>query len=304
MKIKTIVNLHLNRERLDVLLSVVIPLVLMIESGYANGWVYAGGNLSLTDPNTYLALFRGFFLEALIFAMFKLTRILFLKGQWRFYLIALLPLSIGLVTMIVSAGLNIGWANRSGEMQAVVSMVNQFLPDILMGIFKTGIGLIFPIAVGAFALLDVGHLVEEVLQASAHMNDRAAKVQVAEMHREQWMKKQQASVKELDTEYEQMARADARNMVNRVKQGDYSFGLNDIVSQTSPLPSVTRIQPVPSAQPLLLPGQSGQPPVPPAITGQFRPSPAFPTGNTQQIQMPSGSAAAFPSSSAFPTRKL
>src|SRR6266496_6075581 len=100
-----IVNWHLSRERWDVLLSVVLPLVLMIESGYANGWVYADGNLSLRNPNTYLALGRGLFLEVLIFAMFKLVRVLLLKRQW---IVVLIPLVIGVVTMEAISPLRLG----------------------------------------------------------------------------------------------------------------------------------------------------------------------------------------------------
>ncbi len=68
MKMGNLVNWHLNRERTDVALSIFLSLVLMIESGYANAWVYADGNLSLSSATTYLALGRGLFLEVLIFA--------------------------------------------------------------------------------------------------------------------------------------------------------------------------------------------------------------------------------------------
>ena len=268
-----IVNWHLSRERWDVLLSVVLPLVLMIESGYANGWVYADGNLSLRNPNTYLARGRGLFLEVLIFAMFKLVRVLLLKRQW---IVVLIPLVIGVVTMVVSAGLNIGWANRSGEMASIVATVGQFLPSFVLTLFKLGIGLVFPLAVGACALLDVGALVDEMLHASAHMNERAARVQVAEQHQQLWMKKQKESTKELEAEYELMAKTDARNMVNRVKQGDYSFGINDAQKNTVQ-PSVTRIAPVYPQTPQLPQGAT--------INGQSFPAGA-PTGNTQQINVP------------------
>src|SRR5438046_3016255 len=69
MNIRTVVRAHLMRERVDVLIAVLAPLVLMLESGYACGWVFANGELSLNNPNTYLALGRGIFLEGLIFAM-------------------------------------------------------------------------------------------------------------------------------------------------------------------------------------------------------------------------------------------
>src|SRR5439155_18793167 len=80
MNIRTVVHAHLTRERIDVLIAVLAPLVLMLESGYACGWVFANGDLSFTNLNTYLALGRGIFLEGLIFAMFKLVRVFALKG--------------------------------------------------------------------------------------------------------------------------------------------------------------------------------------------------------------------------------
>src|SRR5437763_3143996 len=63
MNIRTVVRAHLMRERVDVLIAVIAPLVLMFESGYACGWVFANGDLRLNNPNTYLALGRGIFLE-------------------------------------------------------------------------------------------------------------------------------------------------------------------------------------------------------------------------------------------------
>jgi hypothetical protein len=280
--INTIVKAHLGRERLDVLLSVLIPLVLMVESGYASGWVYAGGSLVWTDANTYLALFRGFFLEALIYAMFKLTRILVIRavvvGPWWHLLVGLLPLAIGVVTMVVSAGLNIAWANRSGEMQVAVQMVGDYMPDAFLVIFKTGVGLIFPVGVGVCALLDVGHLVEELLQSSASMDDRASRVQIAEIHRDKWMKEQEKSAKQVQQAYAQMAQADAQNMLNRVKVGDYSFGVNEVTGPLNKQSSATRIlAPSPTVQ--LPPTQTTQ--FPPA-QGPYQAPPSFGQNPYQQ----------------------
>src|SRR2546421_11408848 len=86
MNIRTVVRAHLMRERVDVLIAVLAPLVLMLESGYACGWVFADGHLSPTDLNTYLALGRGIFLEGLIFAMFKLVRVFLSRGSRSFLL--------------------------------------------------------------------------------------------------------------------------------------------------------------------------------------------------------------------------
>jgi hypothetical protein len=273
MNIRTVVHAHLTRERLDVLIAVLAPLVLMLESGYACGWVFANGDLTLTNPNTYLALGRGIFLEGLIFAMFKLVRVFALKGG-RVLLLAPLPFMIGVVGMIVSAGCNLGWVNRSGEMTSVVSMVGQFMPPLLVTTFKVGLGLLFPLAVGAFALFDVTHLVEEILKSS-HLDNRAVKVHRAEMHRTHYLAAQKKAGAKVRKEYDEICETDAQNMASRVRQGDLSFGAEEIEPARS---SVTRLSAPTSVRQL--------PPLQNTLTGQFGPAPMASSGNTQQIVMP------------------
>jgi hypothetical protein len=144
MKIRTIVNAHLGRERLDALIAVLVPFVLMVESGYACGWVFADGDLSLTSPNTYWSLARGLFLEGLIYAVFKLVRMFVMHPKRGTRLLAIIPLAIGCMAMSVSAGMNLAWINRSGEMAHIVSMVSQFMPSLLVTLFKLGLGLRAP----------------------------------------------------------------------------------------------------------------------------------------------------------------
>jgi hypothetical protein len=273
MNIRTVVRAHLTRERLDVLIAVLAPLVLMLESGYACGWVFANGDLSPTNLNTYLALGRGIFLEGLIFAMFKLVRVFTLKGG-RGLLLAVLPFMIGVVGMIVSAGCNLGWVNRSGEMTSVVTMVQQFMPPILVITFKVGLGLLFPLAVGAFALFDVTHLVEEILRSS-HLDNRAVKVHRAEMHRTHYLAAQKKAGAKVRKEYDEICETDAQNMASRVRQGDLSFGSDEIEPARS---SVTRLSAPTSVRQL--------PPLQNTLTGQFGPAPMGSTGNTQNIVVP------------------
>jgi hypothetical protein len=287
MKIRTIVNAHLGRERLDALIAVLVPFVLMVESGYACGWVFADGDLSLTSPNTYWSLARGLFLEGLIYAVFKLVRMFVMHPKRGTRLLAIIPLAIGCMAMSVSAGMNLAWINRSGEMAHIVSMVSQFMPPLLVTLFKLGLGLLFPLSVGAFAIFDLSKLIEEVLH-SAHLEQRAFLAENAELHRKEMKKAQKEAVKEVAPQYQQMAKADAQNMASRVGKGDYSFGLGD-VQQVQPSMSVTRLgNPAPLS---LLP--SG----PTAFNGQTTPlssqtlpaqmlPPGPVSGNTQNIQVP------------------
>src|SRR5437588_6185024 len=121
MNMRTIVRAHLSRERLDVLLSVLAPFVIMLESGYANAWVFAGGQLGM-DFNSLMAWGRGIFLEALIYVCFKLVRMFVERGRW---VVIILPLLVGMVGMIVSAGCNLAWLSSSSEMARALSITAQ-----------------------------------------------------------------------------------------------------------------------------------------------------------------------------------
>ncbi len=255
MKIRTVVKAHLFRERFDVMIAVVAPLIIMLESGYANAWAFAGGKLVLTDPNTWLALGRGIFLEGLVFAMFKMVKLFMTQAlsrrSWQMGVIAVIPAAIGMVGMIVSAGCNLGWANQSGEMLSVVQTVSTFMPPFFVGVFKNGLGLLFPIAVGAFALFDTSHLVEEAM-TSSDLDSRAILVDRAETHRTFFLKSQKKAAKEVRQQYDDICTVDAANMVKAVKSGDLSFGAKEAQKAVAPRKtSVTPITPPASPQGLL-----------------------------------------------------
>jgi hypothetical protein len=245
--------------------------VLMLESGYANGWVFANGLVNWTALNTYLAMGRGVFLEGLIFVMFKLVRMFALDRKW--WVIAV-PLLIGSVGMIVSAGCNLGWINRSGEMTQMIAMVAQFLPSMMVSVFKVGLGLLFPLSVGAFALFDISQLLEEAFKSGRHQA-RAMQVHMAEEAMRNTQKEMKQAVKDTKEQYKDIVRTDAQRLVERFRSGDRSFGLND--AAMSPVQSsVTRITPA---------AQQQLPPAQPVFN-----SPAFPagasTGTTQNIVYP------------------
>ena len=284
MRISTIVNAHMTRERLDVWLSVILPFVFMVESGYANGWCFAGGTIDLS-LNTAIAMFRGLFLEVGIFTMFKIVRILFVTGKWQQRVVSILPLLIGIVAMVVSAGLNIGWANRSGEMQNLISTVSEFLPLVFLEVFKLGIGLLFPVAVGILALLDVGHLVTGAMELAREMNERSMVVGIAESNHQALEKEMRRSAKQAKSRYKEIADVHIDKMVEAARRGDYSFNMDTVTRpSTSSQSSVTRVTPTQSP---LLPSAPVFPQLNgPAITGQFTAPPTLSSGNTQNIQFP------------------
>ena len=272
LKIGRVVDVHVFRERFDVLIAVLTPLILMLESGYANGWVFANGLVNWSSLNTYLAMGRGLFLEGLIFVMFKLVRMFAIERKWALIVV---PFLIGSVGMIVSAGCNLGWINRSGEMTQMITMVAQFLPALMVSVFKVGLGLLFPLSVGAFALFDISQLLEEAFKSGRHQA-RAMQVHMAEEAMRNTQRQMKQAVKETKEQYKDIVRTDAQRLVERFRSGDRSFGLND-AAMTPVQPSVTRIAPVMPQQPQL-------PPAPP-INGQAFPAGPF-TGTTQNIVYP------------------
>jgi len=286
LNMRSVVGTHLSRERFDVLLAVLLPLVLMAESGYANAWIFAGGHL-VFDVNSVLALFRGVFLEALIFACFKMVKVFFMKGKW---FVACIPGSVGVVGMIVSAGCNLGWMTQSPEMIAALHAVSFYLPHWMSDTFRIGLGLLFPIAVGVFALFDVRHLIEEVLNSS-HLDHQALLVNRAEQHRTAYLKAQDKQIKAASQAYNDICRVDAESMVNQVRSGDLSFGAHEITRIQPVSSSVTRLN-APVLTPQLGPGVPPMRPMSPfgqgqpTIQGQYGPAPAMHMGNTQNLNVP------------------
>ncbi len=285
MNIRTVVQTHLGRERLDVLVAVLVPLVLMIESGYANAWVFAGGHLGL-DLNSFMALGRGLFLEALIYACFKLVRVFVLKGG-RSIVVALVPLSLGIVTMIISAGCNLGWMSQSPEMKNAFQAVALCMPGWMGDLFRTGLGLIFPVGVGVFALLDVSHLVDDLLRSTAHLDNRALHVVRSDIHRTGFLRELKKAAKKAQSQYKQICEADADNMVTKVRNGDLSFDTDKLRELPAPQSSVTRINPAPTTP--FLPSGGPVPFQQPPINGQFGPASPYHSGTTQQIHVPAAS---------------
>lgn len=258
------VRTHLFRERFEVYGAVMIPFLFMAESGYANAWVFGGGHLGL-DLNSLMAIGRGFALELFIYVCFRIVRSFAQAGR-RWLLVP--PLLIGAVAMIVSAGMNLGWMAQSPEMQVAMHAVAQFMPDWMANVFRVGLGLLFPVGVGLFALYDVGHLVEEMLKSS-HLDDRAMYVHRAELGRTGYLKSLKRAAKKTQRKYDAICDADAENIVERVKKGDLSFGANDYQKQGGQA-AVTRVSPAGhlslpplSQRPNALPPAAALPPMPP-----------------------------------------
>src|SRR5215469_17312373 len=85
----------------------------------------------------------------------------------------------------------------------------------------------------------------EILKSS-HLDNRAVKVHRSEMHRTHYLEAQKKAGNKVRKEYDQICETDAQNMVGRVRQGDLSFGADEIEAARS---SVTRLAaPAPARQ--------------------------------------------------------
>lgn len=256
------VQAHLFRERFEVFLAVIIPFVFMLESGYANAYIFGGGHIGL-DVATLLSLGRGFALEVFIFFSFRMIRSFFVTRKY----FAGVPLFLaGMIAMIVSAGLNLGFMSQSPEMVSVLRAVTQFMPSFMVSIFRFSLGLLFPVGVGLFALYDVSHLITTMLNSS-HLESQALIIQRAELGRSNFIKSIKRAANRTKGQFDEIAAADAENLVKAVRSGDLSFGSGAI----KPMPAslVTKVTPVQSTAPVsrptaLPPGQRVAPlPLPP-----------------------------------------
>ncbi len=294
LNLRKMIGMHQGRERFDVLLTVILPLFLMVVSSYTNAWAFTGGHMSLTGPdasNTYVAIFKGLFVEALVFCFFKLVKILCGLGRWNFAA-ALVPFAVGLFGVIVSSGCGVAWAAKSGEMTFLISSVSDYLSPSVTGVFKAGIGMLFPVALAVLAVYDPKHMIKEHIESGSDLGVLALLVENAEHHQGMLRQAQREANNDpkLKDNYKQMAQINAQQAVDAARDGDYTFGLgkatvvlDPVVSAPLPQPSFQRLAPS-----VAIPGSVPQLNAP---SQPFTNSPALPAnypsmGNTQQLTIP------------------
>lgn len=293
--VKTMVNMHQGRERMDVFLTIILPLFLMFVSSYTNAWAFTGGRMAFLGPdapNTYVAIFKGLFVEALVFCFFKLVKILCTLGRWNF-VAAIVPLVVGLFGVVVSAGCGMAWAAKSGEMNFLISSVSTYLSPSLAGIFKSGLGMLFPVALAVLAVYDPKHMINEHVESGNRLGTLALIVENAEHHQDMLREAQKEanSDPKIKESYKQMAQINAQQAVDSARDGDYTFSLGKAtvhLSEPQPVPqsSVQRIfGPVPqTAYPGSVPQLNA--PQQPFVNSPGMPA-NFPSmGNTIPLQVP------------------
>jgi hypothetical protein len=298
MDLRKMVGINQGRERSDVLLAIMLPAVLMAIAAYTNAWAFLGGNFSFATweqgINTVEAIIRGLFMEAIVFSSFLLVRILCARGL-RGVISSIPPLLVGLVAVTMSAGCGLAWVAKSGQMDWMIKVVALYLPPIA-GVFQSGLGLLFPVALAIYALYDVRALIHEHVQRGAELGTLALQVENTEHHQQMLREAQQTANESVKGQYIQLAQTAAQQAVDAAKRGDWSFGLNTTMkTQQLQQTSVTPVSPAAASLQLPQPNAGALPRPPmmpmspmgqPPINGQFGPAPAAHSGMTQNIQIP------------------
>jgi hypothetical protein len=282
MNMRFVVRTHLRQQRFEVFLAVLLPLFLVLESGVANAWVYAGGTFAY-DLRTAIAIGRGLFFEVLTYSCFKLVRILFTQRNRQARIGLGIVGIVGLWCIIVSAGNNLGWILSGGEMGGVLASVSRYMPSWVSQCYQIGLGLLLPIAVGCIALVDVDHLVHHAIDSTIQLDTRVLQVEEAEMHRSIYLQSQRQQRAQIKQAYDEVADQRAKKMIQAVKAGDMTFGASASPQQPV-LRRGTQVTPVPQQQPQL-PPHSQQP----ALAGPApMPSPSLASGAQTVVLPPQG----------------
>jgi hypothetical protein len=172
--------------------------------------------------------------------------------------------------------------NQTDEFKHFGALSAQFMGPQLGSLASMSLALLFPLAVGAFAIFDVKHMIHEIY-GSVSYKMRSLKVRMAEEAIMQVEKEVKIQTKALAPRYAEIVKANAERLVESFRRGDDTCGLSEVTAL--PPPSVQRIS-SPAQQMSALPAG-------PVINGQF--GPAGPSmGNTQNIQFPQSPTHQFP----------
>lgn len=215
-----VVQTFLKVRRLEVFLTVLLPFFLIFESAMANGVVYNGGPLDFHDLRSWLAFGRGLFFEVLTYACAKLAKVLWRKKKDKIG--AAIVGFVGAWCILVSTGNNLGWVLAGGEFEGVLASMSHVMPAAFMAVYQLGLGLLLPISVGALALVDTSHLVEEALQ-EAELDNKAMEIAESEMHKTAYLKSQKKQEKAIRSRYDGIAEKRADQYVKKAERGDVSF---------------------------------------------------------------------------------
>ena len=226
-----VMRMYLLWPRLELAFVSFLPLGLIIESSIANssaygfagflGWAAIGASV--------VALLRGFLFEVLTYVCTRTVAIMVRKAKvegWKSYV---LPLSIMAVLsvclILVSAVNNLGWVLAGHDLNGMFSLLGRLLPGAIYQPYQVALAVLLPLAVGGIALVDLDHFVHDLLEKD-HMDNHAVLVEERIMHRTAFLKAQRSQKKTIRDAYNEIAEDRTQDFIDRVREGDMTFGSN------------------------------------------------------------------------------
>lgn len=222
---RKVLRFYLLWPRLEIIFVSVLPLGLIVESSIANSAAYgfAGFGSLAALGLSLVALFRGFFFEVLTYAAVRTAAILAHKGARDHWIGIAVMGVLGAFAVLVSAVNNLGWVLGGHDLLGMLALLGTIMPAIFARTYEVGLAVLLPLAVGGVALVDLDHFVHDLLQKD-HIDNAAVMVEEREMHRTQYLKAQRAQQTVIREAYDDIAADRAQDFIDRVRQGDTSFG--------------------------------------------------------------------------------
>lgn len=228
---RLVMRLYLLWPRLELAFVSILPFGLLLESSIANASAYgfAGFATSAAVGASVVALFRGFLFELLTYVSTRTVAIMMRKamegnGAWKKYLLPLIVMSfLSVFLILVSAVNNLGWVLSGHDLNGMFSLLGRLLPPFIYTPYQLGLAVLLPLAVGGIALVDLDHFVQDLLDKDT-MDNHAVLVEERIMHRTAFLNAQRSQRATIATAYEEIAGDRTKDMIDRVRDGDMSFG--------------------------------------------------------------------------------
>lgn len=255
---RQVMRLYLLWPRLELAFVSILPLGLLIESSIANASAYgfAGFATQAAVWASLVALFRGFFFELLTYVSTRTVAIMLRKvasdkQSWRLYLLPIIIMAfLSIFLILVSAVNNLGWVLSGHDLNGMFSLLGHILPSFIYTPYQVGLAVLLPLAVGGIALVDLDHFVRDLLDKDT-MDNHAVLVEERIMHRTAFLKAQRSQLPTIAKEYKDIAGDRTQTMIDRVRDGDMSFGSTTVL-QSPPSVVTGQLSFEPSAQPTRL----------------------------------------------------
>jgi hypothetical protein len=215
------IGLNLLWKRIELILCALVVPGLILESSFANGWVYGG---------TFVGFLRGLFLDLVIYICARQAFLLFKKKSW---LGAVVMAFVSISITYVSAVNNLGWVLSGHEMAGVLGSLGQVMGtnNPLYHIYQFSLAVCLPFSLLAIALVDLDQFFVNGINQD-HLDTDAMLSDERRMHRTAYLKAQKAQKEVIQEQYQDIAETRAQTFVDGVRSGDLTFGAGQVNTDT------------------------------------------------------------------------